>query len=448
MVPSARSGEPATPGISGGVPGRLGPAHRGHRPRRRGQSEAPRAKRCGPADGDGRGPVSLGPRSPRSPGSSTAGPSPTGRSKSRDCGVHYEDYGTGPNVLVFMHGILLDSQMNRRLASDLAASGNRVILLDLPGHGQSDKPRHASAHRIDSYAHYVVALLDDLGIDEAVIGGRLARGQRLAAGGGPGPRAGPGPSDRDAGARVGRPRRRPRLSPHAPRRPLRGAAGPGRGLAGPAAAPDEDRALDSFVATLTLDPEETTAVLHGMLAGPITPTYEERHAIAAPTLVIGHKIDFIHPFTDADHLTRQLPLARLVEARSIIELRVAPERLTTHIAGFLDEVWGHAPFQVDGPAAGPCRPRPEASGARVFGPSSRQRGPGRGPGVGVLGELGHRPGQAALDDVVEVHPVEDACGGWRGRRSRRLGGARPGRRSGPPRDAVRGPRPGGRRGRA
>ena len=98
--------------------------------------------------------------------------------------------------------------------------------------------------------------------------------------------------------------------------------------------------------TLTLDPEEATAVLHGMLAGPITPTYEERHAIAAPALVIGHKIDFIHPFTDADHLTRQLPRARLVEARSVIELRFAPERLTGQIAQFLDEVWGPTVFTV------------------------------------------------------------------------------------------------------
>ena len=65
----------------------------------------------------------------------------------------------------------MDSHMNRRLASDLAAAGNRVVLLDLPGHGLSDKPRHASSHRIDSYAHYVVALLDHLGIGEAVIGG-------------------------------------------------------------------------------------------------------------------------------------------------------------------------------------------------------------------------------------------------------------------------------------
>ena len=86
--------------------------------------------------------------------------------------------------------------------------------------------------------------------------------------------------------------------------------------------------LDSFVTTLTYQPEEAAAVLHGMLVGPITPTYEERHSIEAPALVIGHKADFIHPFTDADHLTRQLPNARLVQARSIMELRVFPARLT------------------------------------------------------------------------------------------------------------------------
>jgi hypothetical protein len=58
-----------------------------------------------------------------------------------------------------------------------------------------------------------------------------------------------------------------------------------------------------------------------------------------PTLVIGHKIDVIHPFTDADHLTRQLPNARLIEARSIVELRIVPARLTAQIIEFLDDVW-------------------------------------------------------------------------------------------------------------
>jgi pimeloyl-ACP methyl ester carboxylesterase len=99
-------------------------------------------------------------------------------------------------------------------------------------------------------------------------------------------------------------------------------------------------ALDAFAGTLRLEPEEAAAVLHGMLVGPITPTYEQRHAITAPTLVIGHKIDFVHPFTDADHLTRQLQNAQLLEAHSIVELRTMPERLTEEIADFLLDTLG------------------------------------------------------------------------------------------------------------
>src|SRR5579864_4425918 len=98
--------------------------------------------------------------------------------------------------------------------------------------------------------------------------------------------------------------------------------------------------LDSVITMISAEPEEIAAVLHGMLVGPVTPTYEARHGIQAPALVIGHKIDFIHPFTDADHLTRQLPNARLVEAHSILELRTRPARLTREIADFLTEAFG------------------------------------------------------------------------------------------------------------
>jgi hypothetical protein len=38
-------------------------------------------------------------------------------------------------------------------------------------------------------------------------------------------------------------------------------------------------------------------------------------------------------------LVRELPQARLVEAGSILELRLTPERLTEEIAGFVDECW-------------------------------------------------------------------------------------------------------------
>lgn len=254
--------------------------------------------------------------------------------------LHYELHGTGTKVLVFTHGILLDSRMNRRLAADLAHRGMRVVLLDLPGHGKSDKPRHASAHRMDSYARHVIAVLDHLGVDQAAVGG-VSLGANVAL----------------------------QVAVMAPERvralvvemPVLEWAAPGAALvflplllgvhyAAPVVrlvariakhVPETGiGALDAFAGTLRLEPEEAAAVLHGMLVGPITPTYEQRHAITAPTLVIGHKIDFVHPFTDADHLTRQLQNAQLLEAHSIVELRTMPERLTEEIADFLLDTLG------------------------------------------------------------------------------------------------------------
>lgn len=265
--------------------------------------------------------------------------------------LHYESHGAGDRVLVFLHGLLLDAQMNRRLAADLADRGFRVILLELPGHGLSDKPRHASAHRMDSYAHYVVALLDELGIAEAVVGG-VSLGANVSL------QVAVQAPERVRGLLV----EMPVLEWAVPGAAMvflpmllgvHYAAPLARAIAALARRVPRTSigALDSFVTTLTLEPEGAAAVLHGMLVGPITPTYEERHAIAAPALIIGHKVDFIHPFTDADHLTRQMPNARLLEARSIMELRVRPERLTGEIAEFLEQVWENKPRfrRVPGP---------------------------------------------------------------------------------------------------
>ena len=253
--------------------------------------------------------------------------------------LHYERHGEGTHALVFLHGLLLDSQMNRRLAADLAERGHQVVLLDLPGHGRSDKPRHASAHRIDSYAHYVVALLDELGVDQAVVGG-------VSLGANVGLQVAVQAPDRVRGLVIEMPVLEWAvpgaamvflpllLGVHYAAPVVRAVAAITRRIPRTTIAP-----LDSFVSVLTAEPDEAAAVLHGMLVGPITPTYEDRQAISAPTLVIGHKIDFIHPFTDADHLARQLPHARLVEAHSIVEMRVSPDRLTNEIAAFLDDVW-------------------------------------------------------------------------------------------------------------
>jgi pimeloyl-ACP methyl ester carboxylesterase len=259
--------------------------------------------------------------------------------------LFYEIHGSGPRTLVFLHGILLDAQMNRHLADDLAEHGYRVVLLDLPGHGLSDKPRHASAHRMDSYAQYVVDLLDELGIEEAAIGG-VSLGANVAL------QVAVRAPSRVKGLVV----EMPVLEWAVPVAALvfvpvllgvHYAAPLARALAWVAHRIPKSRVgpLDSVVTTLSLQPEEVAAVLHGVLIGPIAPTYEERHAIEAPALILGHKIDFLHPFADADHLTRQLPNARLLEANSILELRVSPERLTAEVAAFLDQIWGLSPLR-------------------------------------------------------------------------------------------------------
>jgi pimeloyl-ACP methyl ester carboxylesterase len=260
--------------------------------------------------------------------------------------LYYEIHGHGPRVLVFMHGILMDSNMNRRLANDLAAKGNRVVLFDLPGHGLSDKPNRASFHRMDTYAEHVVALLDHLGIDKAVVGGVSLGGNvsLLVAALAP---------DRVQALVIEMPVLEwavpaaaitfipMLLAVHFARPLVRQVASLIRRLPRTGNGP-----VDSVMNSLSNDPVETAAVLHGILAGPIAPTVDQRSAMEMPALVIGHQVDRIHPFHDAEQLARRLPSGQLVQANSVLELRVHPERLTDEIAKFLDQVW-ISPAQPD-----------------------------------------------------------------------------------------------------
>src|ERR1051326_7231133 len=83
----------------------------------------------------------------------------------------YELHGpeTGTPVLL-LHGILLDASVNRDLCGPLVEAGCRVILLDLLGHGRSSKAP-PSELRNELFAEQVVACLDHLKIDKAVVGG-------------------------------------------------------------------------------------------------------------------------------------------------------------------------------------------------------------------------------------------------------------------------------------
>lgn len=254
----------------------------------------------------------------------------------------YESYGEGERILVYLHGLLLDALLNRGLARALADRGHRVVLLDLLGHGKSDKPTAASEHRMDRYALQVVALLDALGIEAAVVGG-VSLGANVSL-----------LTAVQAPERVrGLVLEMPVLERAAPVAALtfvplllvlRYGSGFARALGSiarrvPRTGIDP---LNSVFEALSLQPEQAAAVLQGILVGPIAPTVEERSAITAPTLILAHRADLLHPLSDASDLAREMPSARLLRASSPLELRLRPERLTAELAEFLDKVWADA----------------------------------------------------------------------------------------------------------
>jgi pimeloyl-ACP methyl ester carboxylesterase len=255
----------------------------------------------------------------------------------------YTIHGEGARTTVLLPGLLLSQKMQTPLATDLASHGNRVVTLDFLGHGESDRPETMGCYSMPEFARQAVALLDHLELDQAVVGGT------------------------SLGANVTL-----ELAALAPERlrgmiiemPVLDKAIPACAAAfaplllaltlgepamkllarGARAVP---RQFVPFVAELVLDwiaqdPGPSGAVLQGILFGRTAPERALRETFEAPALVIGHPRDPVHPFSDADMLAAELPNGRLIDANSIMELRVSPERLTHKIAGFVEECWSDA----------------------------------------------------------------------------------------------------------
>jgi pimeloyl-ACP methyl ester carboxylesterase len=256
--------------------------------------------------------------------------------------IAYADWGDGQQVLVLVHGLLMNRHMYDNLAPEMAGRGFRVITVDLLGHGASDKPTDMRAYSMSSFADQVAALIDHLELDRPVVGGtslgantalemaarhpRVARGlliempvldNALVA----------------AGAvflpilitlRIGKPM-------------LRGLATVTNRI------PRTNFLVDIMLDWTRRPPEASEAVLEGLLFGRTAPPREERELITVPALVIGHPADPLHPFTDSDMLAEELPRARLVNAESIFEWRMRPGRLDNELADFLAEVYAAEP---------------------------------------------------------------------------------------------------------
>jgi pimeloyl-ACP methyl ester carboxylesterase len=242
--------------------------------------------------------------------------------------------------VILVHGLLLSQEMHRPLAEDLAARGNRAITIDLLGHGESDRPRDMWRYSMSSFAEQVLALMDHLELEQAVVMGT------------------------SLGANVAL-----EMAAKSPRR-LRGMVieMPVLDNALPAAAvtftpillaltfgeapmrllaratSSIPRGILPHYGNVVLDlvrqePGPGGALLQGLFFGRIAPHRSERRTFQTPALVIGHRRDPVHPFSDAGQLAEELPHARLLQADSLVELRLKPERLTEEIAAFLDEVW-------------------------------------------------------------------------------------------------------------
>lgn len=274
--------------------------------------------------------------------------------------IAYTEYGGGPAAvtasgtrgrtarsskslqrpLILVHGLLLSQSMNKRLAEDLAAHGNRVITVDLLGHGESDRPRDMWLYSMQAFGAQLIALMDHLDIEEAVLmGASLGANTALEV-------AAAAPQ-RLRGMVIEMPvldnallasalTFTPILVALTFGEPVmkvvqRGANAVPRGLL-----PHYGNVLLDLVRQ---DPGPGAAVLQGLFFGRIAPHRSERRAFTTPTLVIGHRRDPVHPFSDAGMLAEELPNSRLIEANSLVELRLKPARLTDEIAGFLDEIW-------------------------------------------------------------------------------------------------------------
>ena len=275
--------------------------------------------------------------------------------------IAYTEYGGGPagvvtrsgarartaksapaagRPLILVHGLLLSQEMHRPLAKALAARGNRVITVDLLGHGESDRPRDMWRYSMGIFAEQLLALMDHLELDQAAImGTSLGANTALEV-------ASRAP-ERLRGMVIEMPVLDNALlwSALAFTPPLVALTfgEPVMKLVARGARAVPRRLLPHYgnvlLDLIRQEPGPGGALLQGLFFGRIAPHRSERTTFQTPTLVIGHHRDPVHPFSDAGMLAAELPNGRLLEADSLVELRLSPERLTNEIASFLDEIW-------------------------------------------------------------------------------------------------------------
>jgi pimeloyl-ACP methyl ester carboxylesterase len=254
--------------------------------------------------------------------------------------LEYTEYGAGDRVVILIHGQLMTRRMHEPLARRIAAQGYRVIVVDLLGHGRSDRPTDPKRYSMTAFARQVVGLLDHLGIDRVVIGG-TSLGANVSL------EVAFIEPERVAGMILEMPvldnAVEAGILAFAPLIFL-GRITPWVVTAVQRFSLAVPRQFMPFWVGIGLDdlaqePGPMAATVHGIFFGRIAPSSRLRSAIEAPAVVIGHRNDPIHPAADAEMLAEELPNSIFVAAESIIEWRARPDRIDGHVLDFLATLW-------------------------------------------------------------------------------------------------------------
>jgi pimeloyl-ACP methyl ester carboxylesterase len=262
--------------------------------------------------------------------------------------LEFTEYGGGDRWVVLLHGQLMPRRMHQPLARHLAAQGAHVVTLDLLGHGRSDRPDDPLLYSVTAFAEQVLALLDELGIERAVVGG-TSLGANVS-----------------LEVAVLAPERVQGLIAEMPVLDNALEAGilafapllfvsrllPVGVIATRMLTRAVPRGLVPFWTGIALDtldqrPGPMAAAIHGIFFGRIAPHSQTRRRIEAPAMVVGHPSDPIHPAADAAMLAEELPHAEFVQARSILEWRAHPARLHGLAADFVAACHDRAPVARD-----------------------------------------------------------------------------------------------------
>ncbi len=254
--------------------------------------------------------------------------------------IEYTEFGSGDCWVVLVHGQLMPRRMHQPLARKLAASGAHVVTVDLLGHGRSDRPSDSMLYSMTAFGEQVVALLDHLGAERAVLGGTsLGANVSLEAA-----VLAPG---RVQGLLIEMP-----VLDNAVEAGILGFAPllfvsrfaplavTGVRLLSRAV----PRGIVPFWVGVGLDtldqrPAAMAATVHGLFFGRVAPPAKLRREIDVPTLVVGHARDPIHPAADAAMLAEEIADSTFVEARSILEWRLRPDRLDRAAVEFVTTCW-------------------------------------------------------------------------------------------------------------